>query len=500
MPWWRYRRPGPAFEREPGLEDAPRPQEAGIEEATADAPSASAPPRAPAVSALPMPPAAPLFVGAGIVGGVTIALAQLGGNGPIARVLVAAFGLLLAAGLARFVQARHPEEPWIGKLIMWGMIVKLVGTAARYYVFVVATTRVPDALNYDRYGREFVEGTAKELDNLRKTNFLFFLTGHVYSLIGPDLIAAFFLFGIAAFLGAYFWYRAAADAVPSLNRMMFCALVFFAPSLAFWPSSVGKEAVMMLAMGLAALGVAGLLGGRLLQGLVTAAPGAWLMWVVRPHLLAFMTVAAGAAYLVGRGTGGKTPSASLKRPIGIAIMALLGVLAVSQATSFLGMKDFSIASVEQELSDTSAQTSQGGSRIDTGESGEAGQVHLTPLSIPQGLVTVVLRPFPWEVESSSQLIASLESVFFVYLIVRRRQSIVESIRRMRTSPFLLFCWILLAFFAVAYSSFGNMGLLVRQRSLALPVFFALLCVEPSRAGSDEDVRPAESRARTRAAG
>ena len=48
---------------------------------------------------------------------------------------------------------------------------------------------------------------------------------------------------------------------------------------------------------------------------------------------------------------------------------------------------------------------------------------------------------------------------------------------MRSAPYLFYCWVMLAFYAVSFSSFSNMGLLVRQRSLILPAFFVLLCVE-----------------------
>jgi hypothetical protein len=483
--WWRYERPELATPR-----NDPKVGREAVERSsvpTGDPPPVPSPARARGLEAAVLaPPAAPFVILAVVVAGLAVAAGQFFYSGALARVLIIGAALLAAFGMARYVQARHPEEPWIGKLIVWGMIVKIVGTLLRYYVFVVATTRRPDALNYDRYGLQYVDGVADQLPNLRKTNFIFFLTARVYTLIGPDLIAGFLVFGIAAFFGAYFWYRATADAVPSLNRPMYAALVFFAPSLAFWPSSVGKEAVMLLGMGVAALGVSRMLGGRLLQGLALAAPGGWLMWMVRPHLLAFMTVAAGSAYLIGRGASAKVASTSLKRPIGIAIMALLGVLAVSQATAFLGMEDFSISSIEQELADTSAQTSQGGSAFDTGGETETGEVHLTPLSVPQGLVTVLLRPFPWEIESGSQLIASAECALFAFLVISRRRSIATSIREIRSTPFLFFCWVLLGFFSVAYSSFGNMGLLVRQRSLALPAFFALIAVQPK---SDRDTDP-----------
>jgi hypothetical protein len=268
---------------------------------------------------------------------------------------------------------------------------------------------------------------------------------------------------------------------------MYGALVFFVPSLTFWPSSVGKESVMLLALGLVAMGVSYMLRQRLLHGLLVAAPGGWLLWAVRPHLLAFATVAAGAAFLIARGSSSNAVSALFRRPLGLVVLVLLGVFAMNQATEFLGMKDFSISSIETELAQQSGRTDQGGSATGSGDEVAPAKVHLTPLSVPQGAVTVLLRPFPWEVDSGTQIIACIESAFFAYLVFVRRKSIAASLRQSRTSPYLFFCWVMLAFYAVAFASFANMGLLVRQRSLILPAFFALLCLVPGEGdGSERD--------------
>jgi hypothetical protein len=367
--------------------------------------------------------------------------------------------------------------------------VKLVATAARYWTFLGSGKR-SDAYVYGRYALEYLHGTATPLPDIRKTNFIYFLTSHIYTLVGPDLIGAFFVYSIGAFFGGYFWYRATADAVPNLDRKMYCALIFFVPSLAFWPSSVGKESVMLLALGLVALGVSYLLRQRLLHGLLVAAPGGYLLWAVRPHLLAFATVAAGAAFLIARGSSSNAVTALFRRPVGLVVLVLLGVFAMNQATEFLGMKDFSLSSIETELAQQSGRTDQGGSATgDRNEETEA-KVHLTPLSVPQGAVTVLLRPFPWEVESGTQIIACIESAFFAYLVFVRRKSIVMSLRQSRTTPYLFFCWVMLAFYAVAFASFANMGLLVRQRSLILPAFFALLCLVPTQEDEHEQTEDA----------
>ena len=100
------------------------------------------------------------------------------------------------------------------------MVVKLVATFLRYQVFLGSDKR-SDAIQYDKYGQDYVAGIAEPLVDLRKTNFMKYLTAHVYVLIGPDLIAAFLVFGIFAFLGAYLG-TATAEGVPSLNRQMYC--------------------------------------------------------------------------------------------------------------------------------------------------------------------------------------------------------------------------------------------------------------------------------------
>jgi hypothetical protein len=416
------------------------------------------------------------FVTAGmLLLGLTVVSGRALETPAITPVIVGVFGVVVAVGLARYVGARHTDEPWIGSFIVWGMVTKLAGTIARYYVFTGGgESKRSDAEEYGEYGTEYLQGIAEPLNDLRKTNFVRVVTARVYLLVGDDLVAAFLVFGVFAFIGAYLWYRAGAEGVPSLNRKLYAAFMFFAPSLVFWPSSVGKEALMLLGLGLAAMGTVKVLNGQLLRGFLIAAPGGWLMWVVRPHLLAFATVAAAAALLVGRGRRSQTLRGSLARPLGLVALVFIGVFAMNQAAEFLGMEDVSLTSVEQELSDLNESTSQGGSAI---EREEDTTVSLTPLSVPQGAVTVLLRPFPWEVENASQILACLESAAFAWFLVTRFGSVVASIRQFRAAPYLFFCWVMLAFYAVAFSSFGNMGLLVRQRSLILPAFFVLLCVE-----------------------
>ena len=253
------------------------------------------------------------------------------------------------------------------------MIVKIVATFLRYQVFLGSDKR-SDAIQYNQYGQDYIHGIAEPLDDLRKTNFIRFLTAHVYVLIGPDLIAAFLVFGIFAFFGAYLWYRATAEGVPSLNRQMYCALLFFAPSLAFWPSSVGKEAMMLPALGLVALGTAYLLKGRLLHGFLVAAPGR-LVVVGGPAASPRVRSVRSRRGIPGPRRGGHRRRGP-RRCDGRSGWRSSRCSACSRSTrppTFLGMKDFSFASIEQELADQSARLRRAVPAFEPDD-----PVHLTP--------------------------------------------------------------------------------------------------------------------------
>jgi hypothetical protein len=412
------------------------------------------------------------------------------GLASVGRVLIVAAAILAAVAFGQIFARRHPDEPWLPKLLVTGVIVKLCGSILRFYVLTTDQGAHGDSSVYDDFGRRLLDawvsgGPVPDHTSGASagTAWVRWFTGIVYYVFGPDMLNGFLIFGLLALIGTYLWYRAGVEAVPFLNKRLYFLLLFFAPSIAFWPSSIGKEAIMQLGLGAVALGSAQLLKQRVFQGILIALPGAWLLYNVRPHLLAFATFAASVAYVIGRvRRRGGSESTSLFRPVGMVIVALLAFLALSQAAEFLGMKDFSLSSIEQELTEQTGRTSQGGSEVETSETS------LTPLSVPQGVVKVLLQPFPWEVETRLQFLASFENALMALFILHRFRSVTLSLTRARTTPFLIYCWTFVLLYAVTFASVANYGLLTRQRSLALPALFVLLAVEPAlvRTGKTED--------------
>ena len=434
----------------------------------------------------------PLIVAAG---GVLVVLLISGHFFPtpiLTRVLVPVFGFLAVLAASRWLVARHPDEPWLGRIMVLAILAKEFASILRYTTLVNSYGDVGDASVFDLYGKRYANAwlhtagsVQPQLDNIRKSNFLRWFTGVVYYLFGSDMIAGFIVFGLIAFVGSYLWYRATVEAVPFVDRRLYFIIVMFVPSILFWPSSLGKEALMQFAIGSAALGTAHMFNGKIVRGVLVAIPGAWLMSVVRPHLLGLVALAAAAAYVIGRSprkAKASTASSSLVKPIGTVIVVFVAVFAVSAGANSLGLPSLSLGSVQAELDATSVSTGQGSSAFDNGGNS------LSPLRLPQGMVTVLLRPFPWEVGGSLQILASLEGVALAAFIFWRRKSLAISLRHIRTVPFLFYCWTLTILYAVTFQAFANFGLLDRQRSLVLPALYVLLCLDSKKAREHDNDR------------
>jgi hypothetical protein len=398
---------------------------------------------------------------------------------------------LVSIGIFWWLRRRHPDEPFLFRLLIAGMLFKFLCSYLRFLTLKIGYNGIGDAFGYDRFGHQWADAvtggyTRPQLSNASETNFIRYLTGVVYvGLGGPTIIGGFLIYGYAAFWGSYLWYRAAADSLPTLNKRLFLCIMMFLPSIAFWPSSIGKEAVMILGLGGIAYGASLLLRRRGLVAMVLVIPSFLLVNVVRPHLAAIFGLALAPAYVLGRVKGDRRAFApGLTRLVGIAAVIGLAVVTASQAADFLDLEGgISRSSIEERLAEQSQRNTSGGSTFDTPPA------RLSITGLPESLFTTLFRPLPYEASSGFMAIAALENAAILGFAVLRLRSIGRSLRNFRKTPFIMFCVVIVVIYGAIYSSFGNFGLLVRQRSLALPAFFVLLAVDsPRRRSTVERVR------------
>jgi hypothetical protein len=359
--------------------------------------------------------------------------------------------------------------PWFATLATLALVLKLLGSVARWYVIFFLYDGVGDAARYDEAGAEYAalirDGQLPPLLGSDGTAFLESVTGLVYSLTGVSLIGGFMVFAWFGFVGQMLAFRAFVEAVPDGQIRRYAILVFFLPSLIFWPSSIGKESWMLLGVGACMLGAARLLT-RPPRGLLALSLGLVATAMVRPHVTLLVAVSGVIAFAVGRTSGAMSRKAKLA-----ALVALAGATfyLIRIAAAYVGVDDLSVEGVSEAWEDRSGNTDSGGSSF-------SAQPVTGPQDLPMALVTLLVRPFPWEAGGLMPLLASLEGVLVGGLIALAALSAPQALRVIRRNPYVTFCLSYLLVYAVLFSGFANFAILTRQRTLAIPAFLVLLCL------------------------
>lgn len=383
---------------------------------------------------------------------------------------VLAFVLLASViiGGALFL-GRQRKIPFPIRLIMVGVGLRVVGSLLRYEVMRAAYGFVGDAQQYYQYGlawsRRLWSGDWSVLHGWFTaegagggTAFVGNLSGLVVSIIGPSLRAEYLVFSLAAFMGVYWMAKAVAVARDDNSAVLYASIAWVWPSVWFWPSSVGKEAVIFFGLGLALLGFVGTRGR---YRLIPMAAGVAVMFLVRPHFAILVAAALGTTHWI----------MSFRRLNarhvleGIAIGAA-AILVLQGGASRLGIGDLDAEGISEFVAFRSGQTVTGGSAIGPAPTGVLG--------VPMAFVNVWMRPFPWEAHSATALLSALEVLLLWALIFRFRREIRGCLRLWRRDRFVTAILLLLvAFTLVLGLAFGNLGIIARQRSPLLALFLML---------------------------
>jgi len=297
------------------------------------------------------------------------------------------------------------------------------------------------------------------LQQLWGTNLIIAIGACLFSVIGPSLAGAMVLFAMISFWGQFLFYRAFVLAFPTANKRAAALLLFLFPSLVFWTSAFGKDALMTLAIGLTSYGIARRFDTK---GWVAILIGLPMATLVRPHVGAFVAVSLFASYLIADITYGR-------KIIGLKLLLFPFFLATSLVIVTYSKSSLELNSVEdaRAMSEYSHLHNQiGGSAF--GEDESIGtRLAQAPL--------LMFRPFPWEVNNWTAVLASCEGFALLLFILHSRGDLVRLFLSARSTPLVIFAICFVAIFSAVFSvAMSNFGLLARQRVMVLPLVLALV--------------------------
>ncbi|MGS1117373.1 hypothetical protein [Castellaniella sp. UC4442_H9] len=234
---------------------------------------------------------------------------------------------------------------------------------------------------------------------------------------------------------------------------LLATLTVLLPSISFWSSLIGKDAISFLSMGLTLWAALNL--GRRLWLMVAAVA---LMLMVRPHIAGIMVMALAGSFVVKR-----------KVPIGRRI--LLGgaalaasVVIVPYALNYSGLGE------NADATDLSAYIDHRQAVSEVGTT----SIDLSSMSPPMQLFAYLFRPLPYEAGSAFGLIASMDNVLLLLLC---GLGLWNRILGRRGSPLgnrtFMWLYVLITWTVLAVTT-ANLGISLRQKWMFAPVLMFLL--------------------------
>jgi hypothetical protein len=384
-------------------------------------------------------------------------------------------GFAFLAVLTLFGGAVFVRDPrrlaFLPKLVLAAIALRIVGAFVRHEVLFRFYGGLGDAVRYFDDGRLLASETspfspAYWLSGPRfwGTPFLIRLSGLVTSLTGPTLRGEFLVFSLMAFGGLYAMAIAFQRVQPGAPATYFARWIWFWPSLWFWPSSVGKEAVTVLAIGVATLGYVGR-RGRIYWPVYLAGLG--LAFLVRPHVAAVLAFATVAGHWLDT-----WQRLTARRLVEALVALVLAGFAFNATKTQLGLADADLEGIKEYVVYRAGQTMSGGSNI--------GEAPIAGGGVPMAFVNVWLRPFPWEAHNATALFAAAEIVVLWWLIWRRRSGLRHVLRTWRHHRLLqLAVPLFLAYTLMIGLTFANLGIIARQRAPLFPFLFMVVAALPA---------------------
>ena len=312
----------------------------------------------------------------------------------------------------------------------------------------------------DFYNRGFALGTG----------VLIYFVQYLKLVIGGTYLDYFMMFHTIGFCGIALLMRVFEEIYIGLRteQQPVVLLLLFLPSLQFWTGAIGKDAPLFLAACLSLWAAVNIRKRWIAMGAAVT-----LMLLVRPHIALVALVAAAIALLLEK------QFSKLVRS-GFLIVALAaGAIAVAtiQSALRLDLTDADSISTFLEARDSVASSAAGGNTSVTGSFGVR-------------LVSLLFRPFFFDVEDMFGYIASVENAFLMMIFATIFARIPTTIALFRRSAFIRYAMTFsIGITIVLALAYYNVGLGLRQRTMLLPGLLALfVTILAIRAERREDLR------------
>lgn len=309
-----------------------------------------------------------------------------------------------------------------------------------------------DAIGYWRVPKTYTFDTFKEgIFDGEGTMFMYAFNFIFSNVLNMSYLSNTLVFSLFGFMGLTFLYMVVVKTVKFNKRLygyiLFPAL-FFLPNLHFWSAGVGKDTTLFLCIGMFTYGI---MKPFIRSPLLVLS--ILLALAIRPHIVLFLMVGFGLAYILG----GKI--SVFQRVAFSTVLLGIGLSILPSVLEFAKIEEASAESFDKfaEAKSNVLSRSHTGSAID-----------ISSYPLPLKILTFWFRPFFFDVRNINGLVASLENLVLVIVFIKAMRT--KPLQAFKAAPFVIKG---LVFFLIvgtlAFSqSMGNVGIMIRMRNMFLP--------------------------------
>lgn len=236
------------------------------------------------------------------------------------------------------------------------------------------------------------------------------------------------------------------------NLSRYWVLILFIPSMNFWSSGLGKDAISYMACCL------------FIYAVTTSTRPAFLiiiaffsMFMVRPHIAAMLLISYVIYFII------KSKTHIIVKAMILPVIAASLLFSLSFVQQYVGLEEASFDSVSSYVDDRQSVNKGGGSSLD-----------IASMSYPMQMFTYIFRPLPFEAHNAVALITSFENIFLLFILIYIAFKSKSSLKIFfKNENLWLFMYAFLTCTMLAITT-ANLGIATRQKWMFMPVLIYLL--------------------------
>jgi hypothetical protein len=300
-----------------------------------------------------------------------------------------------------------------------------------------------NALNFDN--REFNFGTS----------FIIYFTYFLHDFLGFSYVDQFLIHGFIGYIGllAFAGSIKQATLYKSKNIKLLGWVIVFLPSISFWTTALGKDAISFMALGLALWSALDFKNRKVLLFF-----SIFSMFMVRPHIGAALAIAFAFSIIFDKRT-----SLYIKVFLGT-ISIIITAFIIPIMINYIGLSEADgLSDVDAYVDKRQNSNLSGGSSLD-----------IASMSLPMQMLSYLFRPLPFEAHTLFALIASLDNIILIYLLILGIVAYLEKSKpSIESNRIFLWVYFFICLMMLATTT-ANLGIAMRQKWMFLPCLIFLL--------------------------